>query len=67
MKYGTEISIRLMTHYGMLQHLPWYGSYKGADSIALYNMINTNTCQTNLIATTTDCTSMEKDLPKSAA
>jgi endoglucanase Acf2 len=51
-RYGNFNTV--MTHYGMLQHLPWYGSYKGADSIALYNMINTKYLQTNLIATTTD-------------
>jgi endoglucanase Acf2 len=53
-RYGNFNTI--MKHYGMLQRLPWYGSYKGADSIALYNMINTkyNQGAGNLIAPTTD-------------
>ncbi|MBX9852612.1 MAG: hypothetical protein K2X86_12770, partial [Cytophagaceae bacterium] len=55
-RYGNFNTI--MKHYGMLQHLPWYGSYKGADSVALYNMINQKYLQvpagTGLIQATDD-------------
>ncbi|MFN3402984.1 MAG: glycosyl hydrolase [Cytophagaceae bacterium] len=51
-RYGNFSTI--MKHYGMLQHLPWYGSYVGADQTALYNMINQKYLQANLIANTYD-------------
>jgi len=51
-RYGNFNTV--MKHYGMLQHLPWYGSYKGADSIALRNLINQKYLQPNLITGTTD-------------
>jgi endoglucanase Acf2 len=43
-RYGNFNTI--MKHYGMLQHLPWYGSYRGADSIAMRNLINQKYLQT---------------------
>ena len=51
-RYGNFNTI--MKHYGMLQHMPWYGSYKGADSIALRNMINQKYLQPNLVTNTND-------------
>jgi endoglucanase Acf2 len=45
----------VMKHYGMLQHLPWYGSYNNAQ---LYNLVNQKYLQvpagTGLVQPTTD-------------